>query len=137
MNAHIKFVHSSYTIHNKYESEFLPLFFLSHKIKTPKSITYPISSHSRCITLSKLEKRGHQLFNVTNSTNSQTKRLIKTQRKHTDHFKFNITNTTKSNIHLSKNLIQNYKIPPCSAQYEILDTLINTANLSFPAGFDL
>ena len=47
------------------------------------------------ITLPKLEQRGHQLFNVTHSVNSQTKHLTKTQDDHTILYKFDITNTTK------------------------------------------
>ena len=61
------------------------------------------------ITLPKLEQRGHKLFNMTNLAKSQNKHLTKTQDNHKIFYKSNITNTTKSNIHLSKILIQIYK----------------------------
>ena len=51
------------------------------------------------------------LFNMINSAKSQNNHLTKTQDNHTIHLDSNITNTTKTNIHLSKNLIQNYKFP--------------------------
>ena len=69
------------------------------------------------ITLPKLKERGHKLFNVTNSAKSQNQHLTNTQDNHTIFYKSDITSTAKTNIHLSKNLIQNYKF--LSAQLNI------------------
>ena len=69
------------------------------------------------ITLPKLKQRGHKLFNVTNSAKSQNQHLTNTQDNHTILYKSDITSTAKTNLHLSKNLIQSYKF--LSAQLNI------------------
>ena len=74
----------------------------------PSLITGFVSQETE-ITLPKLGQRGHKLFNVTNSTKSQNQHLTNTQDNHTIFYKSDITSTAKTNIHLSKNLIQNYK----------------------------
>ena len=57
------------------------------------------------------------LFNVTNSAKSKNKHLTKSQDNHTILYKSDITNTAKSNLHLSKILIQNNEF--LSAQLNI------------------